>query len=132
MRAIVCGGRDFTDSLYVSQAMEIIHATRPITLLIHGAARGADTLGGYWAFKRGIERKIFPAQWEEHGRAAGAIRNRQMLEEGKPELVIAFPGGKGTANMVQQARAAGIAVIELDGKTYGPAQAECGTNHRST
>ena len=52
----------------------------------------------------------YPANWKKHGRAAGPIRNKQMLEEAKPDLVIAFPGGAGTANMVKQAREAGVKV----------------------
>ena len=78
--------------------------------LIHGAARGADSLAGEWASTRAVPVKIFPADWQTHGRSAGHIRNAQMLREGKPDLVVAFPGGRGTADMVAKANAAGITV----------------------
>lgn len=82
--------------------------------IITGAARGADRFGGDWAAIEHCLLEEFPAAWEHHGRAAGPIRNRQMLKEGKPDLVIAFPGGNGTANMVKQARQAGVEVIEIE------------------
>lgn len=62
----------------------------------------------------GVKHLPFEADWHTHGRAAGPIRNRRMIEEGKPDLVVAFPGGRGTANMVNQARAAGIEVREVE------------------
>ncbi len=52
-----------------------------------------------------------PAEWSKYGRRAGPIRNKQMLDVGKPHLVVAFPGGAGTANMVKQAKAAGVPII---------------------
>jgi hypothetical protein len=118
MRVLACGGRDYRNSLYINTALDIIHAGSPITLLINGGAKGADTLSAYWAFKKGIERRTFVANWGNYGRAAGAMRNRLMLVEGKPELVVAFPGGVGTANMIEQAISAGIPLIRLDGETY--------------
>ena len=58
--------------------------------------------------------RAFPAKWNEHGKAAGPIRNQQMLTEGKPDLVIAFndylPNSKGTLDMVTRARRAGVAI----------------------
>jgi len=53
------------------------------------------------------------AKWSKHGRAAGPIRNQEMIDECKPDLVVAFPGGRGTADMVRRAKAAGIRVIEV-------------------
>jgi hypothetical protein len=55
----------------------------------------------------------YRADWAKHGRAAGPIRNKQMLEEGKPDLVVAFPGGQGTANMMSQVREAGVRVMAI-------------------
>lgn len=54
----------------------------------------------------------FRADWEQCGRQAGPLRNARMLAEGRPDAVIAFPGGKGTADMVRKARAAGLPVVE--------------------
>jgi len=115
MRVLVCGGRDFNDALTLGSWLGGIHKNNgPITLLIEGGARGADFMARKFAEWSGIPVKTFPADWDRHGKAAGPIRNRQMLEEGKPDLVVAFAGGKGTANMVEQAKAAGIKVLIAD------------------
>jgi len=83
-----------------------------VTIVLSGCAPGADTLGTEWAEAKGIQ-VARPADWNTHGRAAGPIRNQQMLDEGKPELVVSFPGGRGTADMVRRVRAAGIEVISM-------------------
>jgi hypothetical protein len=70
-------------------------------------------LAGKWAAYNGIPIAEFPAQWDLHGKRAGYLRNKQMLEEGQPDLVVAFPGGRGTADMVRQSREAGVPVIEV-------------------
>ena len=85
----------------------------PIELLIHGGARGADTMAGEWAQKRCITCIAFVADSAEEGRAAGPIRNKRMLDEGAPDLVIAFLGGRGTANMIGQARDRNFEVVEI-------------------
>jgi len=54
-----------------------------------------------------------PAEWDKFGRRAGPLRNEQMLREGKPDVVVAFPGGRGTAHMVRIAKEAGIDVLEI-------------------
>ena len=84
-----------------------------IDAVIHGDPLGADRFAGGWARLRGIEEIPFPADWAAHGRAAGPIRNKRMLDEGRPDLVVAFPGGRGTANMVQQAMDPGLPVQEV-------------------
>lgn len=109
MRLLVCGGRDFADELNLFRTLDYLHRHR-IACVIHGAARGADSLAGKWAREQGVPCRSFPADWNRHGRAAGAIRNQQMLDEGRPDLVVAFPGGRGTADMVRRAKAAGIPV----------------------
>lgn len=105
---LVCGGRDYWDAKVITATLE--RHKEDIKTLIHGNARGADSIADNWARSRGVKIIPFPAKWKERGRAAGSIRNTQMLEEGKPDLVIAFPGGRGTENMVNQAIAAGIPV----------------------
>jgi hypothetical protein len=61
MRVLVCGGRDFSDKVMLASALDAIHADRPFSLVIHGAAPGADTLAGEWADSRGIPVAPFPA-----------------------------------------------------------------------
>jgi hypothetical protein len=111
MRVLVCGGRDFDDRERLFSVMDWLHEGFQFTALIQGEARGADRLSGQWADERGIKNLRFPANWDLHGRRAGPIRNRQMLANGKPDLVVAFPGGAGTSDMIRQAQKAGIRVI---------------------
>lgn len=110
---LVCGGRDYADCEHLFGVLDLIHRKRPIDVIIHGNARGADSLAGAWAGSRGVGCMVFPADWQTHGKAAGAIRNQEMLDRGEPDSVIAFPGGRGTADMVRRARKAGIPVGEF-------------------
>lgn len=114
MRVLVCGGRDYDNQSEVEYQMQAINDASPITHVIAGAARGADTLAVMWAKDEHIKVTEFPANWAKHGKAAGYIRNRQMLEQGNPELVVAFPGGRGTAMMCKLAEDAGVRVIRVN------------------
>ncbi len=109
MRVIVCGGRDYADAMRVRDTLDGIGVTE----LVHGGADGADELAGQWAILRSIPLRIYRANWLLHGKAAGPIRNQEMLDRFKPDAVIAFPGGRGTANMIKLAKAAGVCVIEV-------------------
>ena len=111
MRVLVCGGRTYSDRRTLASTLDKL--TPKPALIIAGAAPGADTLAAEWAVSRCVESAAFYADWELHGKAAGPMRNRRMLEEGKPDLVVAFPGGSGTADMVRQAKAAGVRVLEV-------------------
>lgn len=114
-RVIVCGGRNYDDRPHFTAAMKRLHKERRFTCIIEGGANGADALARAFAKLNGLESVTFPADWASFPRAAGPIRNRQMIEEGHPDLVIAFPGKMGTANMVMQARKAGVEVVEIEG-----------------
>ncbi len=113
MRVLVCGGRDYTDRGWLQSVLSRIHAASSITVLIHGRARGADSLAGEWAERNGVMVLEYAADWERYKKAAGAVRNQRMLDHGKPELVLAFPGGRGTADMVGRARDAGVRTIVI-------------------
>lgn len=106
MRVAVTGGRDFEDVTVVRLALSKIPAE---ATLVHGAARGADSLSAYiWSgWGRAVE--AHPADWVKHGKAAGPIRNQEMLDSGV-DLLLAFPGGKGTADMISRCRKAGVPV----------------------
>jgi len=111
MRVLVCGGRDFTDSVFVVNTLfRLEEEYGDFTTVIHGGATGADSEAGVFARMRHAKEIVFRANWKRHGKAAGPIRNQRMLDEGKPDLVVAFPGGRGTANMVQLAKLAGVKV----------------------
>ncbi len=139
MRVLVCGGRTFGEmprgvligsleyikaSKRVSEERHLLNVTlnhlpqRP-SIIIHGDARGADRLADHWARTSGIPPLPFKANWFPNGReggldrSAGPKRNQHMLDEGKPDLVVAFPGGSGTADMVKRARSAGVETMEV-------------------
>lgn len=111
MRVLVCGSRHYTDADHVCNVLGQLQP-QP-TVIISGGARGVDKAGEMYADGRAsCTKEVYPADWEKHGKAAGPIRNTQMLKEGKPDLVIAFlgPSSRGTANMIDQATKAGIPV----------------------
>jgi len=110
MIVAVTGGRDFND---IERVRRALYQLEPCpTLLIHGGAVGADTLAAQVAEELGIRTEAFAADWENHKRKAGPIRNAAMVAR-KPDLLLAFPGHRGTANMTRQAIAAGIPVRQV-------------------
>lgn len=111
MRVIVCGGREFDSPAKVFRALDEFHAEHKITALMQGGANGADSFGRDWAKANGVQCWVCRADWQKHGKAAGPIRNARMLEWG-PDVVIAFPGGPGTADMTRRAREANVLVHE--------------------
>lgn len=113
MRVLVCGGRDYADRARVWRELDAIDRETPITCIIEGGARGADRYAFHWAVEKQRARQTFAADWQKYRRAAGPIRNQRMLDEAKPDLVVAFPGGDGTADMVGRARKAGVAMREI-------------------
>ena len=106
MRVLVCGGRNYNNDHYVFQVLDALDP-RP-SLIISGGAKGADSIAIDYAVKRGILYHVYKADWDKHGRAAGPIRNRQMIDEGRPDLVIAFRGHLGTEDMCRCAIRAGV------------------------
>jgi hypothetical protein len=108
MKVLVCGSRMSEDWEYVFRVLDQIHADTPITAIIHGAASGVDSFASDWATSRKITQFPCPAEWAIHGKAAGPIRNANMLHMHDPDLVAAFPGGKGTKDMIWRAKRAGI------------------------
>lgn len=110
MKAIVCGGRDYSDSNYLEQVLDLCVKWWDLQLIITGGAKGADSLAHQWALKRKLATEIHHADWSSYGKAAGMIRNKAMLAQ-EPNVVIAFDGGSGTENMITIARKAGIPVF---------------------
>jgi hypothetical protein len=111
MRIIVTGGRDFDDGAAVFAALDRIHAQSAITEVVHGGAKGADTLAAEWAAANSVAQEVYKPDWARYGRGAGPARNRDMAAAGA-DLVVAFPGGRGTADMCKQAERAGIKVVK--------------------
>ena len=118
MKVLVCGGRDFDNPNWLTITLDELSRGARWTAIIEGGARGADRQAREWAAASGIAVETYEADWQAHGPGAGPIRNRRMLDEGQPDLVVAFPGGPGTRNMVKQARARGILVHEMKEDAY--------------
>lgn len=112
MKVLVCGSRHFDDYKLLEEKLN----EYSITGIIEGEARGADTLSRIYAERLGIPVLPYPANWNAYGKSAGPIRNRQMLVEGKPDLVVAFlaKNSRGTVNMIKQATEAGVEVKVID------------------
>lgn len=113
----VTGGRDLVVGPELAAAFYRVVCERvrvPYGVLRHGGARGFDVWAAGAAAGLGLAVSVFPADWGVHGKAAGPIRNRDMLV-GPPgvRLLIAAPGGRGTANCIDQATKLGIEVIRL-------------------
>jgi UDP-N-acetylmuramoylalanine-D-glutamate ligase len=113
MRVLICGGREYDNWIVFKQEVnKVCGHTRPV--IISGGAKGADFLARIYAKCYSLDYEEYPANWKKYGNRAGPIRNQQMLDEGKPDLVIAFPGGRGTKDMISRARNAGVEIKEID------------------
>lgn len=142
MRVLVCGSREWDDEPIVFNVLDgyleqqrytnrFLPNDEPL-VVIQGGAKGADAIAAAWGCENtDVRHEQYPADWATHGKAAGPLRNQQMLDEGKPDVVIAFkdafqpdipdnvvigdlytvrrPKG-GTEDMVRRAKAAGIPV----------------------
>lgn len=115
MIVLVCGSRDWADESTIRRWLAELPAG---TIVVHGAARGADTIAGEVARSLGFEVREYPARWDEEGRAAGPLRNQRMLDEERPDAALAFatalrtPAGRltGTGDMCARAVKAGVRV----------------------
>ena len=105
---LVCGDRHWDDIEGLEEVLEMLDRRFGVARIIHGNARGADQIGGNWGMRREtVLVQVFPAAWDKYGKAAGPMRNRKMIMEGEPDLVVAFHDSivdsKGTKNMLQEA-----------------------------
>lgn len=111
-RVLVCGGRDFDGYAYLKSVLDLLPPDEDREFCC-GGARGADALCERYCRENFYICRVYEADWDTHGKAAGPIRNQQMLDEFYPDVVIAFQGGRGTADMVNRARGAGIEILEM-------------------
>lgn len=117
IKVVVTGGRDYADKASVNQVLGILgleedneyHMPHDISIA-HGGAKGADTLADDWAIVNWVPVHVYEAKWDEHGKKAGVLRNIEMLDDFKPDLVVAFPGGRGTSHCRAEAERRGIPV----------------------
>jgi hypothetical protein len=128
-RVVAFGGRDFSDGRLLEGSLDDFHAEHGIAVLINGRAPGADKRADAWAKKRGIETDPYPARWDDltqpgarivtrangtkYDAAEGGRRNQRMIDEGRPDVGIAFKGGSGTADMKDRCELAGVLVFEV-------------------
>lgn len=115
MRVLICGDRNWDDYVAVRDTLKVFKETSEVSCVIEGEAYGADSHGRAAAEELGIPVEPYPADWKKYGKGAGPIRNQQMLDEGKPDLVLAFHDklqeSKGTKDMVLRSQKAGIKTI---------------------
>lgn len=114
--AAVTGGRDYRDAACVDREMARYHEQLEFGVVIHGNAGGLDTLVDNWCVKHGVQPARCPALWDYWRtmgslRSAGPRRNWAMTLL-RPRVLLAWPGGDGTAEMVRRCRALGIEVIQ--------------------
>jgi len=112
VRIMVTGSRDHGDHDFIFKALDEVAEGAGTVLLLEGGAPGADHRARQWALANGHPFQTFHADWGTYGRAAGPLRNQRMIDEGEPDLVVAFPleDSRGTWDAVRRAKAAGIPV----------------------
>lgn len=138
MKILVCGGRKFgcagsryltpalkaqleAERRFLFETLDLLYVEYGFTLVIHGDAQGADRLAGEWARTRGIHECKVPALWDYYHTSSGHRRNTEMLKlmekrersTGRSDMVVAFPGGRGTQDMVAKAKGAGYRVLSV-------------------
>ena len=103
---LVFGDRKWDDYDFLRDRLNQIHSKVGIAKIVSGHANGADKMGERFAAEIGVECLVFPAQWERYGRAAGPIRNQQMLDEGGVEYGVGFHDkieeSRGTKDMMSR------------------------------
>lgn len=108
-RVVICGGRDYTFRNSDYELLNALHEKHRFTLVISGGARGADMYGEIWARLNNIPVRVFAAEWDRYGKAAGPMRNQVMAE--RADALIAFEGGRGTADMLRRAKERGLLIL---------------------
>jgi hypothetical protein len=112
-RVLVTGGRDYKETHKVYTFLSDLHYRIGVCCVIQGGADGADYAAKLWAHRFGVPVEEYKADWSRYGKKAGPVRNQTMLEVAKPDICLAFPGGKGTADMTRRAAGAGIEIIRV-------------------
>lgn len=110
----ITGGRDYDDEDMVFETLTAFHVTSNVALVRHGGARGADFLAGKWARLHCVPEEKHMADWSRFGKRAGILRNEAMLKAQPPaSFLLTFPGGRGTAHMVDICRKAGLPIVTI-------------------
>ena len=114
-RILICGSREWNDFNTIKKYLQTLPKD---TVIIHGGCRGTDSIAGYLAKQMGMEVQVYKADWNKQGKGAGPQRNQRMIDEGKPDLVVAFhddiDNSKGTLDMVTRAKKSGLEVLLIN------------------
>jgi YspA, cpYpsA-related SLOG family len=110
MRVLICGGRHCENEEAVHRELIRFNWRQAISVIIHGGVSGAGALAEGWARRNGVAVVRYPPNWECFGKKAEKLRNDFMLADSRPDCVIAFPGGRDTADLIAKASAAGLQV----------------------
>lgn len=112
-RVLCCGGRNFDNYNFVIIVLDRLREMFGDFVVIQGGAKGADDLCALWARSKGLPVITVEANWSFYQKAAGAIRNQWMLDFCLPTYAVAFPGGKGTSDMIEKCKSNGLTVWQL-------------------
>ena len=114
MKIIVCGGRTFFDKELCFHTLDYLNSKRTISIVVHGGAKGADSLAGVWAKQNNLQCIVYEADWDACGKGAGFIRNKTMIESNlDAQFLVAFPGGSGTNMAIDIATKNNMKVIKI-------------------
>lgn len=105
MKVIIAGSRHMPFSMFPLIQQAVDKSGFNVTEVVCGMAKGADQLGGKWAYQNGIPVKKFPADWDKHGKAAGPIRNAEMGQYADAAIIFIWDGSRGSADMERKMRA---------------------------
>src|SRR5437763_1696944 len=114
MNVIVCGGRAYWDRAKVDDVLDTLNWRCPIKAILQGGGTGVDELARQWADRRCVKISTYIAGKKKTGRSSWSKGNQPMLDEGRPDLGVAFPEVQRTADMVRRARFAGVTLVTID------------------
>ena len=114
LRVIVAGGREFNQKTRLFKYLDQYHEKTPITSVVCGMARGADSIGKEWAESRGVAVNKFPADWDNLGKKAGPLRNIDMANNADALIAVWDGKSSGTKHMINTARGKGLLVTVLN------------------
>lgn len=113
VRILVTGGRDYHERNRVRIVLERARTRWGDITVVHGGCpTGLDALANHVAREMGLSVEVYRADWDRYGNAAGPIRNSEMVAS-RPDILFAFPGGRGTRDCETKAVAAGIDVLRV-------------------
>lgn len=116
-KVVVCGGRNCKDRKLVFDTLSQLHEEKRFTQLAHGGAKGVDSLAGLWAIFNYVPVTVFLPDWIVYGKAAGVRRSVTMMQVFQPDILVAFPGGKGTNHTIEIAKRKKVKCIIVGDKS---------------